>query len=662
MLSSIESPIDVAKRTAFKNWGPSYHRREMQCPDRTPTHKIIQLYEVQSPVKKTLHLAGHSTPFAGLVWSALGSKVLLEPVPNLPIDSKPSQIAQILVQKRLKKRMAPRKTTMPQFPLGTMPSPPPSPVLAPEPATVSLPLIDLAVLDLDDVSNTPLSDTFGLLHQIASQVAHDPQNHQLMSLFRLYHRQIQETRALVYFCRAAKQGSKFAMAMLGFYWEHGLGNLPINYQKAEFWYRRAAQPVESSPFGYAHPGAPLAQLRLAFLKMYGRPNLGIDQSLARHWRWVCNQQATTHSPLVFLKKAADAEMPSAQFSLASCYYNGIGTKKDDRMAFIWAGKAATFGHAGAQNLLGMLFVDGIGKEVPKDVVTGMRWYVRASAQGEAAAIYNIATLYERGLVHLPTAPDSLREAFGWYQRAANFGSISAANIVGLFYEQDAVGTEEDHLKLAVHWYSIAGKNGHPFGLYNFARCFMEGIGIEKDPKLGIECLERAAHQGHLLSRVSLGIVYEVGIGNPKNLQLALDWWKRAAMRGSREGIYRLKPRWAFHMLRASRILIASGTWASDDTDEAGMWSLPFEIKEQILLWLNAEHIMTRSQTKQVLKWGLDRDNLNSQVTRKDFLDHLQMQELAWDCPDCAWGFEDPRPQPCYSLRHWISRYSEATSF
>ncbi|KXS16226.1 HCP-like protein [Gonapodya prolifera JEL478] len=415
-------------------------------------------------------------------------------------------------------------------------------------------------------------------------------------------RRLQEARALPYYVRAAKLGNAHAVAVLGFYWEHGLATLPISFAVAEQYYTAAALA-----------GASLAQARLSFLKMYGRPAININQADARQWRKRLARKGKR--ALGWLKTGADSGIPASQFCLASCFYNGIGTKKDDRRAFIWAGRAATQGHPGAQNLLGMLYVDGIGDDVPKDPITGLRWYMRSSEQGDPAAIYNIATLFERGLA----IQEDMQEAFDWYMRAAAYGSISAANIIGLFYEQEQeLAQVEARHQLAYQWYARAAHQGHPFAQYNLGRCYSEGIGCDRSHGQALHWFELAAQQRHVLARVSLGIMYEEGFGAHVDRSRALEWFRRAAYRGSREARSRLRPVWACRVLSASRNLLASETRPQKGFEgRTGLWSLPVELKEQIVSWLNAENILERDEMKRAVAIGRDKSSLTRGIAADD---------------------------------------------
>jgi TPR repeat protein len=57
----------------------------------------------------------------------------------------------------------------------------------------------------------------------------------------------------------------------------------------------------------------------------------------------------------------------------------------------------------------------------KDYAAAMRWYLKASADGDVKANWNIGRLYEFGF----GVPKDLETAKGWYQKAADKGDLQA---------------------------------------------------------------------------------------------------------------------------------------------------------------------------------------------------------------------------------------------
>lgn len=195
---------------------------------------------------------------------------------------------------------------------------------------------------------------------------------------------------------------------------------------------------------------------------------------------------------------------------------------------------------------------------------------------EAAAIYNIGTLFERGLA----VDTNLSKALEWYRRASVYGSISAENIIGIFCEQDGDTNAAKH-------YSKAAVAGHPHGCYNLGRCYHDGFGIERDDGSALEWFELAADQGHVLAQISAAIAYEKGLGTRRNYRAALHYYKNAAANGSDEAKLRLLPILSDLILSVSKVVL---------NDISGNFALvPNEILIDILLFLRPEECLSEKE-------------------------------------------------------------------
>jgi len=77
----------------------------------------------------------------------------------------------------------------------------------------------------------------------------------------------------------------------------------------------------------------------------------------------------------------------------------LGVEKNVEKAYHFAKIAAEYGHSGAQNLVGMIYYEGTGT-VERNEEMALKWYRKAAKSNEAAALYNLAMLYENGVVVL----------------------------------------------------------------------------------------------------------------------------------------------------------------------------------------------------------------------------------------------------------------------
>lgn len=137
------------------------------------------------------------------------------------------------------------------------------------------------------------------------------------------------------------------------------------------------------------------------------------------------------SELIIKAKQGDAEK---QFNLGSCYYDGIGVKRNPAKAVKWFRMAAEQDNADAQYWMGRCCYYGIGVE--KDETEALAWYHRAADQEHMRAqneIEKLATvmrdreLYEKGTMLLEGKgiPRNVREAVKCFCEAANDGNVRA---------------------------------------------------------------------------------------------------------------------------------------------------------------------------------------------------------------------------------------------
>jgi len=369
-----------------------------------------------------------------------------------------------------------------------------------------------------------------------------------------------EKEALTLYKEAAFLGCPIAFAIIGYYHENGLAGLPVNYYKAEHYYTLGLDNLhinhkKSSPAG-------LSLIRLSFLKQYGRPGIIINQCLSKKYK----RQAKSLGPNVTLnwvETLANLEHVSSLFILASSYYNGLGVEKNVEKAYHYAKIAAEYGHSGAQNLVGMIYYEGT-ETLEKSEEMALKWYRKAAKANEAAALYNLAMLYENGVVVL----QNYNEAFQYYKMASDFGSISGTNIIG-FLSEHGIGTERNKVA-AFKYYCKAATKGSPFGQYNLGRCFLYGIGIEKNIPHAIKWFELAGLQGHGNSYLTLAILYDMGIRVGRNVRLARRYYTLAYRNNVKATSKRLKAGIAFDVLRAARYVLRS----SSSSTSSAFSSLP----------------------------------------------------------------------------------------
>lgn len=180
--------------------------------------------------------------------------------------------------------------------------------------------------------------------------------------------------AMDWFYKAAAQGNKPAMRDLGLMFEHGMG-VPADMKQANFWYDRAGvdpdkPPAQDSAYGSASDHIPPAD---------AKPLPA----------WLSDVSAE--------RAKAMAGDPEAQWKLGRAYLDGLGVKQSLDMAKYWFHKSADQNYSNAENDLGNIATKAGNFD------QAIEWFNKAIAQGNKAAMANMAEMYEKG-VGVPQDP------------------------------------------------------------------------------------------------------------------------------------------------------------------------------------------------------------------------------------------------------------------
>ncbi|MFH1830614.1 MAG: retroviral-like aspartic protease family protein [Pseudomonadota bacterium] len=166
---------------------------------------------------------------------------------------------------------------------------------------------------------------------------------------------------------------------------------------------------------------------------------------------------------------------------------------------------------------------------PKDV----EWQQKAGAQGDAAAQFTLALMFEMG----DGVPQDPAKALELLQKSAAQGYAPAQTGLASLYETgDRVPKSASK---AFELYRKAAEQGFPAAQVNLAGMYRFGKGVPKDISKAVELYQRAAEHGEDTAHVNLGIMYEMGDGVPQDFARAAEWYKRAADLGGTLGQYYL---------------------------------------------------------------------------------------------------------------------------
>jgi hypothetical protein len=158
-----------------------------------------------------------------------------------------------------------------------------------------------------------------------------------------------DTKAVMWYRRAAQSGEKAAQVNLAIKYELGHG-VPRDYAEAMQWFRRAADAgAEDGLIGLAN--------------MYEQ-GLGVTPDSAMALR--------------LLTKAAERDNPLAQYQVGVHYWQGRGATRDSASAYRWFLKSANQAYTPAMASIGMMY---FGDGLPFDPVHGCAWLTLAQRAG-----------------------------------------------------------------------------------------------------------------------------------------------------------------------------------------------------------------------------------------------------------------------------------------
>lgn len=282
--------------------------------------------------------------------------------------------------------------------------------------------------------------------------------------------------------RIANLGDKQAQFQLGVMYAEGIG-FPVNLGVAIEWYRHAAQQ------NYAN-----ADYCIGVLALEGKGNVKKSVKTAEEW----------------LTRAALKGNINAQFVLGELYELGIGEK-------------------------------GNGEYIGQDFNAARAMYGLASVSGSGQARYNLARLYESGLLDNHATEGELRNhyklAFKLYKQAAE-ANIEDANLALAFYSIDNTkDTKAQHSAFTIAK-TFAEKN-NPKAQLLLALLYDRGIGTEVDKSEAITLYQELIETDNPIAEYILGSYYGLGIGISKDEVKASELLNKASLAGLGYATYNL---------------------------------------------------------------------------------------------------------------------------
>jgi TPR repeat protein len=141
--------------------------------------------------------------------------------------------------------------------------------------------------------------------------------------------------------------------------------------------------------------------------------------------------------------------------------------------------------------------------------------------------------YRQGLAldQAGSPPGQLREAAGWYLKAAERGHVEAQTSLAIMYSEGQ-GVGFDPLE-AARWFRRAADAGNARAQYSLGLLYHQGDGVQRDFGEAIYWYESAARQGNANAMNNLAIMYGMGEGVTQSNPEAYAWFALAAENGDK---------------------------------------------------------------------------------------------------------------------------------
>lgn len=327
---------------------------------------------------------------------------------------------------------------------------------------------------------------------------------------------------------AADAGKPMGMTVLGQLYASGWG-VKASDADARRWFEKAAGAGEAvaamrlfDPSGKdlpkdparayevilraANANIPAAQYRLG--KAYQNGEFGRKRDPSEAARWFA--------------RAADAEYPDAMVEVARLRLSGTDKNfaKDAYEAVRLLKLAAKKGNTGAMRELGRVLLEG--KEVAHDYQEAYKWNSEGARRNDLDCMFNAARCLQN---NWGTAQD-VDAAVALFRRAAEAGDVRSMKRLAVMYESGS-GAGRD-LAAAASWYKKAADKGDPAAMCDYGRMCYFGIGTRQDYPTALACFRKAAEQKEAEALLMLGIIAETGHGNAKDPRAAFEYFRQAS--------------------------------------------------------------------------------------------------------------------------------------
>ena len=232
--------------------------------------------------------------------------------------------------------------------------------------------------------------------------------------------------------------------------------------------------------------------------------------------------------LPYLKIAARGGHMKAQFYLSNYYEEGKYIDKNINKAVYWCKKSAEQNYDLAQNKLGCYYEEG--NYVDKNSIEAVKMFKKSADQNNAVAQTNLGLAYEYGR----GTEINITEAIKWYKKGSKQDNCRAHCSLGNCYKYNkGIEKHESNMKIDYTLYHKAIEQGCMCEetVYEYATCYENGEGIEKDLVKAFTLYKKAADLEYPKACYKLADFYWCGSGTHVNIEESKKWREKAHQLG-----------------------------------------------------------------------------------------------------------------------------------
>ena len=223
------------------------------------------------------------------------------------------------------------------------------------------------------------------------------------------------------------------------------------------------------------------------------------------------------APLLLAAQMGESE---AATHLGDLYFYGYGVDTDYEQSYYWFSKAAQSNNAYAQYSIAFMYIKGLFVE--KDDTQVIKWMKLAAENGYTEAQKNMGEYYYYGSFGCRR---DMKEAIKWYEMGAKSNEPTCVFTLGLIYEEGD-GVQKNILK-AADWYQKGAQAGIPSCLYNLGKLIINKE-ISGEEEKGVNLIHQAAEQNMPDAMCNLGDMYSYEDGLTIDYEKAFYWYEKAA--------------------------------------------------------------------------------------------------------------------------------------